>query len=88
MYSKQSNLKQIQIHVFGGKKELYEKIFPEEYKDIDTKNGKVIIRERTEETKEIKWISYKYPELQDSNYKDIFFKLIILLTHLKKKKLL
>ena len=66
-----SKLKSIYIHFFGGEKELYEKMFPIKSGEIDKKYGKIIKREYQEKNYKIKWIGYKYPELQENNYKEI-----------------
>ena len=74
---------ELQIYVFGGSQELFEKLFPKEGNIIKKEYGEIITRFNKKDTfdkilffkkqMDVEWIGYKYPELLESNYKKILF---------------
>lgn len=74
---------QIQVHVFGGSQELFEKLFPKEGNIIKKEFGEIAERFNKKDMfdkilffknqMDVEWIGYKYPELLESNYKKILF---------------
>ena len=75
--------KAIQIHIFGGSEELFEKLFPKngeiikkEFGDIRTRFNKKDMLDKIlffKKQLDVKWIGYKYPQLSNDNYKTILF---------------
>lgn len=74
---------ELQIYVFGGSQELFEKLFPKGGNIIKKEYGEIITRFNKKDTfdkilffkkqMDVEWIGYKYPELLESNYKKILF---------------
>ena len=73
--------KEIEIHIFGGSDDLYEKLFPKsgeiinkEFGVINKRYNKKDIFSLFKKDLDVVWIGYKYPELNEDNYKSVLFK--------------
>ena len=93
-----SALKEIEVHIFGGSQELYEKIFPKAGEQIEKDFG--ILQKRINKKDmfekllffkkdlDVVWAGYKYPDLIDSNYKSVLFKSFQLIKNSPNKKII
>ena len=90
--------KSIQIHIFGGSEELFEKLFPKKGEIIQKKFGTIKTRFNKKDTLDkilffkkqldVEWIGYKYPQLSNDNYKKILFDFSKYMKNSKNKKII
>ena len=92
-----SALKEMEVHIFGGSQEIFEKLFPKPGEQVEKDFG--ILQKRLNKKDmfdkmlffkkqlDVVWTRYKYPDLVESNYKSVLFKSFQLIKNSPNKKI-